>query len=102
MTENDLLQIHDRMKQEVAQGGGHIDAIYYCPHDWDAGCECRKPKPGLLFQAQRELNLDLSRTIFIGDDERDEQAADAAGCPSILIPEDTSLLNVSQRLLAVN
>lgn len=84
MTESQLLEIHERMKTAAAQAGGQTEAIYYCPHDWDSSCECRKPQPGLLFRAQRELNLDLSRTPFIGDDERDAQAADAAGCPSIL------------------
>ena len=63
MTEEALRQIHERMKAETAEAGGEIEAIYYCPHDWDEGCECRKPKPGLLFQAQRELNLDLSRSL---------------------------------------
>ncbi len=67
---------------EARAAGGAIDAIYYCPHDWDAGCECRKPDPGLLFQAQRDLNLDLTPHVFLGDDERDAEAADAAGCPS--------------------
>ena len=85
MTEEALRQIHERMKAETAEAGGEIEAIYYCPHNWDEGCECRKPKPGLLFQAQRELNLDLSRSLFIGDDERDAEAADAAGCPSVLV-----------------
>jgi histidinol-phosphate phosphatase family protein len=80
MTEADLAAIHRAMTEEVAAAGGKIEAIYYCPHDWNAGCECRKPKPGLLFQAQRDFNLDLSRTIFLGDDERDTQAADSAGC----------------------
>jgi histidinol-phosphate phosphatase family protein len=98
MAEGDLLQIHERMKAEAAAAGGDIDAIYYCPHGWDEGCECRKPKPGLLFQAQRELNLDLSRTAFIGDDERDQQAADAAGCPSILVSDQLSLLDIAHRL----
>ena len=43
------------MKSEVERAGGRIDAIYHCPHDWDEGCECRKPKPGMLFQAQKDL-----------------------------------------------
>ena len=55
MTEEALRQIHERMKAETAEAGGEIEAIYYCPHDWNEGCECRKPKPGMLFQAQREL-----------------------------------------------
>jgi histidinol-phosphate phosphatase family protein len=100
MTEADLLDIHRCMVREVSQSGGHIDAIYYCPHNWDDGCDCRKPKPGMLFQAQRDFNLDLSRTPFVGDDERDGQAADAAGCPSILVSENNTLLDVVNSLLA--
>ena len=99
MTEAALDDIHTRMKAEALEAGGRIDAIYYCPHDWEEGCECRKPKPGMLFQSQRDFNLDLTRTVFVGDDERDAQAAEAAGCPSILISERTSLLDISRQLV---
>jgi D-glycero-D-manno-heptose 1,7-bisphosphate phosphatase len=99
MTENDLLLIHERMNAEVREAGGQIETIYYCPHDWEEGCECRKPKPGMLFQAQREFNLDLSRTLFIGDDERDGQAADAAECLSALVSHERLLLDVVHNLL---
>jgi histidinol-phosphate phosphatase family protein len=98
MSEGDLLEIHRRMVREATMAGGSIEAIYYCPHGWDEGCECRKPKPGMLFQAQRDFNLDLSRTLFIGDDERDAQAADAAGCPSLLVSEEKTLLQAVQQL----
>jgi D-glycero-D-manno-heptose 1,7-bisphosphate phosphatase len=100
MTETDLLDIHRRLAREVLREGGRIDAIYYCPHNWDAGCECRKPKAGMLFQAQRDFNLDLSRTPFVGDDERDAQAAEAADCPSIVVSEKTPLLEVVNGLIA--
>jgi histidinol-phosphate phosphatase family protein len=99
MTEADLLEIHRQMVREVTRAGGGVDAIYYCPHHWDDGCECRKPKPGMLLQAQRDFNLDLTRTPFIGDDERDGQAADAAGCPSLLVTEDRPLQALVQSLL---
>ena len=99
MTEEALQQIHERMKAETTEAGGEIEAIYYCPHNWDEGCECRKPKPGLLFRAQRDLHLDLSRTPFVGDDERDAQAANAAECPFILVSDELPLLDVSQRLI---
>lgn len=94
MTEADLHGVHDAMKADVARAGGRIDALYYCPHGWDEGCECRKPRPGMLFQAQRDLDLDLSRTLFIGDDDRDGQAADAAGCRFAQVTETTSLLDL--------
>jgi D-glycero-D-manno-heptose 1,7-bisphosphate phosphatase len=98
MSEDDLFDIHRKMVKEAEQAGGRIDAIYYCPHDWDEGCECRKPKPGMLFQAQHDFNLDLSRTLFIGDDERDGQAADAAGCLSALVSDEKTLLNIVAEL----
>jgi D-glycero-D-manno-heptose 1,7-bisphosphate phosphatase len=99
MTEADLTQIHDRMKSEAIEAGGQIDAIYYCPHDWGDGCDCRKPKAGMLFQAQRDFSLDLSRTFFIGDDDRDAQAADAAGAPAALLSDRLNLLDVARSLL---
>jgi histidinol-phosphate phosphatase family domain/HAD-superfamily hydrolase, subfamily IIIA len=99
MTEAELHAIHRRMSKEVTVAGGHIDAIYFCPHDWDEGCECRKPKPGMLFQAQRDFSLDLTRTWFVGDDERDAIAADAAGCRSYLVGPHRPLLPFIQDLL---
>lgn len=92
MSESDLTVLHDRMQAELKVAGAEIDAIYYCPHGWDAGCLCRKPSPGLLFQAQREHHLDLTKTVFIGDDERDQEAGTAAGCPTFLVSPDCSLL----------
>jgi histidinol-phosphate phosphatase family protein len=99
MKEGDLLEIHRRMVRDAMQAGGGVDAIYYCPHNWDDGCDCRKPKAGMLFQAQRDFNLDLSRTWFVGDDERDGEAAHAAGCPSLLVTEEQSLLAIVECLL---
>ncbi len=99
MSENDLFEIHRHMAGDAEQAGGRIDAIYYCPHNWDDGCECRKPKPGMLFQAQHDFNLDLSRTLFIGDDERDGQAAEAAGCLSELVSGEKTLLKIVGELL---
>ena len=100
MTAPDVEAIHDRMKAEVVAAGGQIGAVYYCPHGWDSACECRKPKPGMFFSAQREFALDLSRTPVIGDDERDGQAAEAAGCPWTLVSEERTLLDVIRDLLA--
>jgi histidinol-phosphate phosphatase family protein len=95
LTEAQLEEIHLRM---LGESGGAIEAIYYCPHDWDAGCDCRKPAPGMLFQAQRDLDLDLTRTLFVGDDERDGQAAQAAGCPFTMVSEERPLLETVQEL----
>jgi D-glycero-D-manno-heptose 1,7-bisphosphate phosphatase len=102
LTEAALTDIHRRMTRDAVDAGGCIDAIYYCPHNWDEGCQCRKPRPGLLFQAQRDYSLDLSRTVFIGDDSRDQEAAHAAGCPSILLQQGETLRDVVHRLLRVD
>lgn len=101
MTESDLEAIHARMKADVSAAGGAIDAVYHCPHGWDSLCECRKPKPGMLFQAQRDCALDLSRTPMIGDDERDGQAAKAAGCPWIQVSHERTLLDAVHDVLAI-
>lgn len=99
MTSEALDAIHTRMMDEVAQAGGRIDAIYCCPHDWHEGCECRKPKAGMLHQAQRDFCLDLTRTTFVGDDERDATAANAAGCPFEQVTESRSLLDITRQIL---
>ncbi len=99
MTEADLTAIHAHMKADVEAVGGRIEAIYHCPHGWDEGCECRKPKAGMLYAAQRDFDLDLSRTLFIGDDERDGQAAEAAGCPWIQVSPQRSLHDVVREVL---
>ena len=87
------------MRAELREIDGDIDGIYFCPHGWDEGCECRKPNPGLIFAAQRDFSLDLSRTLFIGDDERDEQAAKAAGCPSVRVTDDVRLIDYARNML---
>ena len=99
MSESDLNNIHAEMKKEVLDSGGRIDAIYYCPHHWDEGCECRKPNAGMIFQAQHEHHLDLTRTILVGDDERDAQAANNAGCQFVLVHEEYGLLDFTQDML---
>lgn len=95
-----LDEIHDRMRAEAASAGGRIDRIYVCVHGWDDGCECRKPRPGLLFEAQHDFDLDLSRTTFIGDDERDALAAEAAGAPSRLVSGRMTLLDHARETVA--
>ncbi len=96
MTETDLHHIHARMQVEALAAGGRLDAVYYCPHGWNDGCECRKPRPGMLFQAQRDLSLDLTRTVFVGDDDRDREAANAAGCPFALVTDEQSFLQITR------
>jgi histidinol-phosphate phosphatase family protein len=101
MTEEDLAAVNRRMLDEAAAAGGGIDAIYTCIHGWEDGCECRKPRAGLLFQAQRDYSFDLTRAVFVGDDDRDAAAADAAGCGFLRASERTGLLEITENLLGV-
>jgi D-glycero-D-manno-heptose 1,7-bisphosphate phosphatase len=94
LTNDDLEVIHARMKGEATAHGAKISTVYACPHDWNSKCDCRKPKPGMLLQAQREHALDLSVTAFVGDDERDGIAAVAAGCPFFRVDPEKGLAQV--------
>jgi len=73
--------------------------IYVCPHHWDDGCFCRKPNPGLFYQASREYLFRLDKTLFIGDDPRDCQAAWNAGCGSVFLgnKEELTVLPASHQ-----
>lgn len=77
--------IHRRLQELVEQAGGRLDAFFVCPHRPDENCQCRKPKPGLLYQAAARYDLTLQECIFVGDSVTDYQAALAAGCESILL-----------------
>jgi D-glycero-D-manno-heptose 1,7-bisphosphate phosphatase len=79
-----LEEITARMREALLQDGTALTAAYYCPHKTDENCVCRKPKPELLYKAASDFNIDLSRSVFIGDSETDVQAARAAGCAPIL------------------
>lgn len=99
MSLDDVESVNTAMRRDAEEAGGYIDGVYFCPHDWDDGCPCRKPKPGMLFDAQHEHQLDLTRTTFIGDDERDGQAARAAGAPYLHVDEASSLLDHVRKLV---
>ena len=85
-TEADLKKIHGRMIDELSKRGAKIDVIYYCPHHPNDNCSCRKPKIGMLEQAARDFDLDLSKCFIIGDKKLDIETGRNAGCTSILIP----------------
>ncbi|HXF66874.1 MAG TPA: D-glycero-beta-D-manno-heptose 1,7-bisphosphate 7-phosphatase [Burkholderiales bacterium] len=80
-----LNAIHDRMHRAVGQAGGRIDAVFYCPHAAEAGCGCRKPKPGLIEEIGRRFNVALASVPCIGDSRRDLEAAAAAGAQPVLV-----------------
>ncbi len=80
-----LEKIHAKMQQMVEEKGGKIDAIYVCPHGPGDGCNCRKPKPGMLETFASEHSVDLKGIAFIGDSLRDMQAARTVGAIPILV-----------------
>lgn len=88
MTNDDFKSVQAKMNVDLAAIGAHIDAVYYCPHGWDDGCSCRKPKPGMLYQAQKDYSINLTECVLIGDDERDIAAAHNANMPGILVTDD--------------
>jgi D-glycero-D-manno-heptose 1,7-bisphosphate phosphatase len=80
-----LNAIHNKMHRAVAQHGGRIDAVFFCPHAADSTCGCRKPKPGMLMEIGRRFNVDLAAVPVVGDALRDLQAAANAGALPILV-----------------
>ena len=80
-----LNAIHDKMHRALAQIGGRIDAIFFCPHAQEANCECRKPQAGLLEEIARRFNVDLKGVPVIGDALRDLQAAATVGAAPVLV-----------------
>ena len=78
-------RIHDLLRAELHRHGARLDAVYFCPHDPQAGCDCRKPQPGMLRRAEKELDVDLAASYVIGDKQADVETAYAAGAKAILV-----------------
>ena len=85
MSMADLDAIHDTLRCQVEIYGGELTAIYACTHHPNEGCDCRKPKPGMLLQAASEHDLDMAASFAVGDSPRDIAAANAAGCSPVLV-----------------
>ena len=96
VTEAQLRRIHARLETEIGRDHAYLDRIYICPHHPDRGfpgertelkirCDCRKPEPGLILRAQRDLNIDLASSWYVGDSTPDLGAAEKAGVSSILV-----------------
>lgn len=77
--------VHQTMHQRLAEVGGRIEAIFFCPHGSEAECPCRKPRPGLFHDLASRLHVSLEGVPAIGDRERDVVAARAAGAMPILV-----------------
>ena len=101
MTEENLENIHLNMIKDIDKVGSQIESIYVCKCNWDDGCDCRKPEPGMIFNAQYDHDINLSKTYFLGDDERDMEAARRAGCKKFLVGENDRLDDVVKTLLGI-
>jgi D-glycero-D-manno-heptose 1,7-bisphosphate phosphatase len=95
-------KVQHQVVDEIHKHGGRIDASYLCPHHPDAGCDCRKPAPGMLRQAAQELDLDMSRSWLVGDAVSDLQAARAAGVRGVLVRTGRGADQEIQNLPALN
>ena len=80
-----LNAIHDKMHRALSLVGGRVDGIFYCPHANDAGCACRKPRPGLLDEIAKRFGVSLDGVPFIGDSLRDLQAGAAVSAQPVLV-----------------
>jgi D-glycero-D-manno-heptose 1,7-bisphosphate phosphatase len=102
-SEDDLRRMHDHLRALLAPFGVTLDAIYHCPHHPDGvietlakRCECRKPQPGMLLQAARDLDIDLTTSWFAGDILDDIEAGNRAGCNTVLVDLGTESLPTHQ------
>jgi len=80
-TLRDLFAVQDRLYEQLAAAGEKIDGFYFCPHDPRVEvCSCRKPRPGMILRAARELGIDVASSFMIGDRPADIETGIAAGC----------------------
>jgi D-glycero-D-manno-heptose 1,7-bisphosphate phosphatase len=113
LTTSELDSMHARMRDDFEAAGARIDAIYYCPHDFQPPCSCRKPQPGMLLEAARRHHLDLAASWMIGDSEHDVEAGRSVGCRTARLIADgkspvgganvvaSSLLDAVHKLLEI-
>jgi len=92
-------QIHTALEQQVCVLDGIICQIAFCPHGPEEGCDCRKPKPGLIHQILNEQNIPAEDTLVVGDAMRDLEAAQAAGCDAVLVRTGKGLRTLEKHAL---
>jgi D-glycero-D-manno-heptose 1,7-bisphosphate phosphatase len=95
-----LEAMHGRMSEELCAAGAKVDGIYYCPHEKDAACNCRKPAPGMLLAAAKEHQIDLRCSWMIGDSESDVEAGRRAGCKTAQLVTNPESANGNADLYA--
>jgi D-glycero-D-manno-heptose 1,7-bisphosphate phosphatase len=90
MSVSTLREIHEKMLRAIEKRGGRIEAIYYCPHRPDENCRCRKPKPGMVLRAKKDLKIDLSLSYLVGDSRKDVELAQSVGAKCVRITEKST------------
>ncbi|MCP8462499.1 D-glycero-beta-D-manno-heptose 1,7-bisphosphate 7-phosphatase [Pseudomonas sp. ZM23] len=93
-----LDSMHARLRELVAEQGGELGLIVFCPHGPDEGCDCRKPKPGMLRQIAQHYGVDLHGTWFVGDSRGDLDAALAVDCQPVLVKTGKGERTLTQQL----
>lgn len=91
-TETEMLEVNQKMVGDLRSAGIAISGVFICSHGWDRGCDCRKPKPGLMYEAQHFLDLNWNSTVYLGDMDRDEEVASLVDCPFIRIESECKSL----------
>jgi histidinol-phosphate phosphatase family protein len=97
MSISTLREIHEKMLRAIEKRGGRIEAIYFCPHRPDENCKCRKPKPGMVLKAVKDLKIDLSRSYLVGDSRKDVELAQSLRMKCIRISKEGSAFSPSKR-----
>jgi D-glycero-D-manno-heptose 1,7-bisphosphate phosphatase len=102
VTPEAIRAIEERIHHDLASHGCEITTFRYCTHSEEDGCDCRKPKPGMIVALARELDLDVTSSWMIGDSESDVRAGQAAGCRTVLIGDShgSTLADLNARSLA--
>lgn len=95
LTQETLKEIHTRMINDFSREGVNILSVFVCPHHWDDGCSCRKPRAGMFFEAAAKHHLMLNSLVYVGDDVRDHDAALAAGCTPIIVGPEAGSRNLN-------
>jgi|SRR5205809_7386379 len=92
ISEEGLYRMHEAIRRKLLPYNVQLDGIYYCPHfpdgsrkEYAVDCDCRKPRPGLIYKAAKNFNIDLTRSWMIGDILNDVEAGNTAGCKTILL-----------------
>ena len=93
-----LEDMHQRMRQAVAEAGGRIFDIFYCPHRPEEACDCRKPAPGMIVQAASQHHIDPAAAIMIGDNAKDIACGRNAGCGVTILVRTGSGLKAEKEL----